>query len=129
MKTFIILCLFILFFGFVCWVTKDVQQSSQEREVQIVEAAARHTRILGNTPPPVISPEGYVAIGIFLIQHNEFGSSRIRQIKLVGTISSGVTAYNVTLINSRELQFWFKNDLLILVGEEVSGGFVVHYGE
>ncbi len=77
---------------------------------------------------PVINPEGYATIGIFLIRHSEFGTSRIRHIELIGTISSGVTAYDVTLINGRKLQFWFKNGSIILVGEEINGGFIAHYG-
>lgn len=76
----------------------------------------------------LIPPEYFVAIRLFLMSHEaEFGL--FSNVRLIGTTpNTGVTAYNVSLTNGRKLQFWFRADKVYLVGEEVNGGFIAHYG-
>lgn len=76
----------------------------------------------------LIPPEYYAAIRVFLLSHEaEFGL--FNNVCLIGTVpNTGVTAYNVSLTNGRMLQFWFKADKIYIVGEEINGGFIAHYG-
>lgn len=75
-------------------------------------------------------PEHCAAIGVFLISHRaEFGVLKgLGNIKLIGTLASGKVAYNVSLTNGRVIQFWLDGNQIFIVGEEINGGFIVHYG-
>lgn len=77
-----------------------------------------------------ICSEHCATIGVFLIHHkSEFGTyTHLKDIKFIGTITPGKVAYDVPLTNGRAIQFWFDGDHIFVVGEEVPGGFIAHYG-
>ncbi len=78
---------------------------------------------------PIIPVDDCAKIGIFLIQHSEFGSySSLSSIEFIGNLPSNGKAYNVPLANGRTLQFIFRNNEIVLVGEEVPCGYIAHYG-
>ena len=102
---------------------RAVQKAIETRDKAAMEREDRKRE------QPVIPVDDCAKIGTFLIQHSEFGSySSLNSIEFIGNLPSNGKAYNVPLANGRTLQFIFRNNDIVLVGEEVPGGYIAHYG-
>ncbi len=77
------------------------------------------------TEAPIVVDD-YAKIRTFLILHSEFGS--YASAVFIMDLPAGGKAYNARLANGRTLQFFFNAGTILAVGEEVNGGFMVHYG-
>jgi len=114
-------------------VVEEQQQETERQRLleQTIEARdkAAMEREDHKQERPVIPVDDCAKIGIFLIQHSEFGSYKsLSSIEFIGNLPPNGKAYNVPLANGRTLQFIFRNNEIVFVGEEVPGGYIAHYG-
>ena len=105
---------------------KETDEQAEARRAIDKAKIAKRSEMPRAQEQPEVDVDDYARIRIFLIQHPEFGL--FSHATFIGDLPANGKGYSVILTNGRDLTFFFRDNEIMAVGEEVPGGFIVHYG-